>query len=243
MRLVIARAIAALTILIAGLVTFASPAQAIDKDCGDFATQAAAQTFFNNAGPGDPHNLDSEGDGRACESNPCPCLTGGGNQPQPVPLAGNTNGSGNPAGGSDSHTVVHRNVGNVVKVTDGDTLKVRINGIGIRDIRILGIDTPEKYGQRECGAVLATESMEQLAPVGSRVVLTSDHSQAEKDRYGRLLRYVERSGRDVGRAQIFTGHSKVYVYGHDPVRRTANYRRVEGDAHRHNRGLWATCWN
>jgi endonuclease YncB( thermonuclease family) len=41
-----------------------------DRDCGDFATQAAAQAFYEQAGPGDPHRLDGDGDGRACESLP-----------------------------------------------------------------------------------------------------------------------------------------------------------------------------
>ncbi len=39
-----------------------------DKDCGDFSSQAEAQAFYEAAGPGDPHGLDSEGDGVACES-------------------------------------------------------------------------------------------------------------------------------------------------------------------------------
>ncbi|MBK1669306.1 hypothetical protein CKO28_14810 [Rhodovibrio sodomensis] len=41
-----------------------------DCDCGDFATQAEAQAFYEDAGPGDPHRLDGDGDGRACESLP-----------------------------------------------------------------------------------------------------------------------------------------------------------------------------
>lgn len=43
-----------------------------DKDCTDFATHAQAQTFFiSQGGPGsDPHRLDSDGDGLACESLP-----------------------------------------------------------------------------------------------------------------------------------------------------------------------------
>ncbi|MBK1669635.1 hypothetical protein CKO28_16475 [Rhodovibrio sodomensis] len=41
-----------------------------DRDCSDFATQAAAQAFYRQAGPGDPHRLDGDGDGRACESLP-----------------------------------------------------------------------------------------------------------------------------------------------------------------------------
>ena len=43
-----------------------------DKDCGDFATHAQAQTFFiSRGGPGsDPHRLDKDHDGIACETLP-----------------------------------------------------------------------------------------------------------------------------------------------------------------------------
>lgn len=43
-----------------------------DKDCSDFRTQREAQSFFEaNGGPSnDPHNLDRDGDGRACQSLP-----------------------------------------------------------------------------------------------------------------------------------------------------------------------------
>ena len=44
--------------------------QGVDRDCGDFASQAEAQTFFEAAGPGDPHRLDGNDDGVACESLP-----------------------------------------------------------------------------------------------------------------------------------------------------------------------------
>jgi competence protein ComEC len=43
-----------------------------DKDCGDFATHAEAQAFFVAAGgpDRDPHRLDGDNDGIACESLP-----------------------------------------------------------------------------------------------------------------------------------------------------------------------------
>lgn len=41
-----------------------------DKDCKDFSTQLAAQRFYESQGPGDPHGLDRDGDGIACESLP-----------------------------------------------------------------------------------------------------------------------------------------------------------------------------
>ena len=42
----------------------------VDRNCGDFATQAESQAFFEAAGPGDPHRLDGDGNGVACESLP-----------------------------------------------------------------------------------------------------------------------------------------------------------------------------
>lgn len=39
-------------------------------DCADFATQRQAQAFFEMAAPGDPHHLDGDRDGLACERLP-----------------------------------------------------------------------------------------------------------------------------------------------------------------------------
>ncbi|WP_205474221.1 excalibur calcium-binding domain-containing protein [Nocardioides sp. SYSU D00038] len=77
-------AFASLILALGALMGFvsASPAQARDANCTDFDSQAAAQNYFlNHGGPhSDPDGLDSDGDGVACESNPCPCnnSTGGG---------------------------------------------------------------------------------------------------------------------------------------------------------------------
>lgn len=41
-----------------------------DRNCSDFDTQRAAQRFFEEHQPGDPHRLDGDGDEDACESLP-----------------------------------------------------------------------------------------------------------------------------------------------------------------------------
>jgi endonuclease YncB( thermonuclease family) len=41
-----------------------------DRNCSDFDTQPEAQRFFERNQPGDPHGLDGNGDGEACESLP-----------------------------------------------------------------------------------------------------------------------------------------------------------------------------
>ena len=46
---------------------FAPSAFSVDRDCDYFRTQGEAQAFFQQAGPNDPHQLDDDGDGLACE--------------------------------------------------------------------------------------------------------------------------------------------------------------------------------
>jgi hypothetical protein len=68
------------TVLAAALTSLATAptAAAADRDCGDFRSQRDAQVFFLNAGGphSDPHRLDSDGDGIACETNPAPYYYG-----------------------------------------------------------------------------------------------------------------------------------------------------------------------
>ncbi len=60
-----------------GLLASPALAQDGDRDCPDFPSQAAAQRFFERQGPGDPHRLDADNDGIACETP--------GGRPEPEP--------------------------------------------------------------------------------------------------------------------------------------------------------------
>jgi endonuclease YncB( thermonuclease family) len=63
---------------------------------------------------------------------------------------------------------------------------------------------------------------------------------ANKDRYGRLLRYVHDFGRDTGKASIWHGYAQNYDAFSHP--RQARYKAAERSAREANRGLWRTCW-
>jgi endonuclease YncB( thermonuclease family) len=207
-----------------GAVGIASPAAAVDKDCGDFDTQKQAQDFYLANDPAnDPHQLDgSDNDGIVCESLPCPCST-----------------STSPTGGTTTKVV--RQAGRIVKVVDGDTVDVRLRNGTVKRVRLIGINTPERG---RCGFTPATNRMKRMAPRGTRVTLVSDPSQDMRDRYGRLLRYVVRrhDTRDLNRAQVAQGMAKVYVYDRTPFRRVTTYRRAQRAAKDNNRGLWRSCW-
>jgi endonuclease YncB( thermonuclease family) len=227
------RAVVALAVVTLGLATVPqAPASAFsDRDCGEFPSQAAAQNFFLQAGAGDPHRLDDDGDGVACESNPCPCIGRGSSAPQQLATT--------PTQAQTQQT--YRETGNVVRITDGDTLRVRLRSGAHVSVRMLGIDTPERG---RCGADAATANLSRLAPVGSTVHLVSDRTQAAKDRYGRLLRYVKREGgyADLSYRQAWSGFTRPYVYGGKPVARHSTYVRAIRDARTHQRGAWNGCW-
>jgi endonuclease YncB( thermonuclease family) len=108
-------------------------------------------------------------------------------------------------------------------------------------VRLIGIDTPEVYGGRECGGRQASKSMNRLLDRRDRVRLVKDFGQDRRDRYGRLLRYVERRHHDVGKRQIARGWAKVYVYGGNPFKRVRKYRRAKRGARNHHRGVWGRC--
>lgn len=129
----------------------------------------------------------------------------------------------------------------VIKITDGDTIKVRLANGRRRDVRLLGIDTPEVYGTVECGGPRASRSLKMLLPLRSRVVLVSDPTQAYRDRYGRLLRYVMKDRRDINRAQVAKGWATAYVYNNNPFKRVAPYRKSQAIAKAAPRGIWKLC--
>ncbi len=197
-----------------------------DRDCSDFADQAEAQQFFEAHGgsaTNDFDNLDGDGDGLACESDPCPCAGEGGSSPS-VPLGGRIDAR-------------------VVRDIDGDTLAAEFaNGSQI-DVRLIGIDTPEDVKPEypvECGARSAARSMRSMAS-GRTVTLRTDPTQDRFDRYGRLLAYAYLRGRNLGRAEVRRGWAEVYVYGHRPFRLVRSFRRAARAARAEGRGVWGRC--
>ncbi len=83
----------------------------------------------------------------------------------------------------------------VTRVVDGDTLELG-NG---ETVRMVGIDTPEVG---ECGFEQASANLSSLT-LGKQVRLT--RSDEDRDRYGRLLRYVDAGEVDAGLRLIRNG--------------------------------------
>jgi len=103
----------------------------------------------------------------------------------------------------------------VVRVVDGDTVDVQLEGGAIERIRLIGIDTPEVVDPRkpvQCfGREASAHAHELLDSQGVTVEL--DSSQGERDIYGRLLAYVWLpDGRNFGEVMIADGFAHEYTY-------------------------------
>jgi endonuclease YncB( thermonuclease family) len=118
-------------------------------------------------------------------------------------------------------------LGHVVKVHDGDTLTVLVDGSELR-VRLDGIDAPElaqPYGRR------SRDSLSELC--GAKQALVTRRG---KDRYGRTIGRVSCAGIDAGDEQVRRGMAWVYVRY---ARADSPMYGSEHDARLARRGLWA----
>jgi len=109
----------------------------------------------------------------------------------------------------------------VVRWVDGDTV-VTTKGT----VRLVGLDTPERG---RCGYAKATAWAKRWAPAGSIVRLGNPSSVTDRDKYGRLLRYVIAGSRDIQRSQIIKGAKARYDArdGYQWHPRQDSYRRTD----------------
>jgi micrococcal nuclease len=132
----------------------------------------------------------------------------------------------------------------VVKVVDGDTVDVNLDGQEVT-LRLIGINTPETVDPRrpvECFGREASAKAKELLD-GQTVRLESDPSQGERDKYDRLLRYVWLpDGRLFNLEMVAQGYAYEYTY-ETPYKYQAEFKQAEQAARDSQAGLWApsTC--
>lgn len=121
----------------------------------------------------------------------------------------------------------------VTEVIDGDTIE--IEG-GVR-IRYIGIDTPETVHPEKLVEYFGKEATEKNRELveGKRVYLEKDVQ--DKDKYGRLLRYVWVGDTMVNAELVRLGYA--YSYTHPPnVKYQKLFLQLEKEAREARRGLW-----
>lgn len=140
----------------------------------------------------------------------------------------------------DSLSSLSPNSYQVTRVIDGDTIELDINS-KIEKVRLIGINTPESVDPRrsvECFGQEASAKTKALTE-GKEVYIASDPDATDRDRYGRLLRYIFLpDGRHLNAELIREGYATEYTYNR-PYRYQAEFRQLEKEAQAAKRGLWA----
>ena len=129
----------------------------------------------------------------------------------------------------------------VVRVVDGDTIRVRLDGRTER-VRYIGVDTPEsvKPGSPvQCYAKRAAAANAALV-AGRSVRLVGDVER--RDRYGRLLAYVYREpdGAFVNAQLVRDGYARTLTIAPN-VAHARQFAQLARRAREGGRGLWAAC--
>lgn len=143
---------------------------------------------------------------------------------------------------------------NVVKVTDGDTFEIDMkdeNGKNFR-VRMLGIDTPEKFNSNKLERDVERtgkdkKTIQKLGELASdftkalidkkKVRLEKESNYEDKDRYGRLLRYVYlEDGTFVNKKIVSEGYAN--AYRHFKISKLDEFIAAEKEARENKRGLW-----
>ena len=129
-----------------------------------------------------------------------------------------------------------RITGTVLGVTDGDTIKVLLDGATV-DVRLLGINAPELA---ECWGAESQRHLSLL--VENQEILLIDGSDGrDLDPFGRLLRYVYIETTDtpihVNAAMVETGHAVGIQDGSDAA---PGFKSAEARAFQSGYGMWQT---
>jgi len=119
--------------------------------------------------------------------------------------------------------------GNVARVVDGDTVRVRIAG-RVRTFDLLGVNAPDG---RQCFAVRARSALRRLLPLGASVRVQNDPRRRSRGRY------VFRRATFVNAAMLRAGNARRASVSR--LSRAVALRAANNAARRARRGLFGRC--
>jgi len=128
----------------------------------------------------------------------------------------------------------------VVKVVDGDTLDLNING-KVERVRLIGMNTPETVDPRkpvECFGKEASNRAKELL-TGKSVKIEADPTGDTRDKYDRLLLYIFLGdGTNFAKKMIMDGYAYEYTYD-VKYKYQAEFKEAQIYAEQNMLGLWA----
>lgn len=127
----------------------------------------------------------------------------------------------------------------VVKIIDGDTVKLSINGKP-ETVSLLGINTPEAKQRKKSGEGFGQEAAIFLTNLlkGESVYVKTDPESTTRDKSGRGLAYLYRApdGLFVNLEIVRQGYGRVRMV--NPFSKIALFRAYETRAMQTEKGLW-----
>ncbi|HEY7344367.1 MAG TPA: thermonuclease family protein [Gaiella sp.] len=123
----------------------------------------------------------------------------------------------------------------VARVNDGDTLTLT-NGA---KVRLVQVDAPEL--ETDCYGRPALRALSALVPKGTRVSLVRDPALDDRDRYGRLLRYLFVRDENVNVELVRDGAASPYFFRGDRGRYAGELLDAVDEARSARRGYWGAC--
>lgn len=128
----------------------------------------------------------------------------------------------------------------VTSVTDGDTVKISPDIDGIEDVRLIGVDTPEKFGPdgpQPFSEEATAFTEDTLRASAWRTELRFDVETT--DQYGRLLAYVYGTdGEMLNEALLKSGYAQVATFPPN-VRHLREFEVAQREARRSEQGIWS----
>ena len=125
----------------------------------------------------------------------------------------------------------------VVRVVDGDTIRVSLNGRDVT-VRYIGIDTPESVDPRRPVQPFGREASERNKQLVEGRTVRLEKDVSETDRFGRLLRYVYVGTEMANAVLVREGYAHAVSFPPD-VKHQDMFRQLEREARGARRGLWA----
>ena len=123
----------------------------------------------------------------------------------------------------------------VTKIYDGDTITIS-NG---EKVRLLQIDTPEIL-PAECYGAEARKALIEIIG-NSTITLESDPASDNKDRYGRILRYIKVGKVNVNLKLVEIGAATPYFFNGEKGKYSSQLLKAAQNAQANKLGLWKLC--
>lgn len=127
----------------------------------------------------------------------------------------------------------------VVRVVDGDTINVEING-QIEAVRYIGIDTPETVDPRKPVQCFGVEASKKNKELVENKMVRLEKDITDRDKYHRLLRYVWLGDTLINEKLVEQGFAKSYSYPPD-IKYQNKFVVAEAKARVDKLGLWTAC--